>query len=345
MFQSGQYSLGLDVGTNNIKAVELRLDGEQDATVTGYWTHERDPDHSLEEDLTEFRNEHEFATTRVSTAISGRSVLIRYLSVPAKELEEFETDLVGQAEKFIPFDVDQAILDYEILTDLPPEDELDPEKEVRVLVVAAKQDMIEERADVLSSAGFVPDRVEVEALALGNAFDLYLHSQNAFDQERYVGIVDIGVEKSLIHIMKGDQSFFAREIFMGGDDFTSSIASSFSISEEEAEEKKMDPGKDVPQVIKAVRKKLDDLCNEVHLSFDYFETQFDHEVDEIYVTGGGSNVSGLEESMFQTLHKKPNMWDPFEFIPVDLREQSPQDLRKKSSFLAIATGLAIGGTQ
>lgn len=340
MFQTGKYQLGLDIGTQSIKGVEMRFeDGDQ--TATAYGVQKRDPENSLEEDLTAFRKNNDFATKHAATAISGRSVLIRYLTVPAEELEDFETDLKGQAEKFIPFDVEEASLDYETLTDLPEgEEEFDPDQEVRVLVVAAKQSFVEERADLLEDAGFVTDRVEIEALALGNAFDLYLHSQEDFDQNRYVGIIDIGVEKSLIHIMQGDESYFAREIFLGGDDFTTSIATSFGISEEEAEEKKLDPGKDVSELIKAVRKKLDDLCNEIHLSFDYFETQFDDEVDEIYVTGGGSLVPGLEESMFQTLHKKPNIWDPFESIPIDLRDQSLQDLREETSFLAVATGLA-----
>ena len=84
---------------------------------------------------------------------------------------------------------------------------------------------------------------------------------------------------------------------------------------------------------------IDDLGNEIRLSFDYYENQFDREVDEVFLSGGGARLVFLEEALEKIFEKKTTLWNPVEH----LRNSDRVDrdlLEENASQLAIAMGLA-----
>lgn len=339
----GSAQLGLDIGSRYIKAVELTEQGDERYALTGYGIMEVDPELDPAQNVEQFRQRHDFSTDLVSTAVSGRSVIIRYVNMDESEEDQLESELSDQASKYIPFEIEDAIIDYERL----PEETSSPitgEDEMRVLIVAAKEGMVNDHADLVERAGYQPQAVDIDALALGNAFDFYLHNNDEESEGNIVGLVDIGAEKSLVHIMDGSHSQFAREFDIGGDEFTQSIATRKGLSNQEAETMKVEGDEeDQDEIGELVRDKIDDLCHEIHLSFDFFETQFDKEVDEIYVSGGGSFIRGLEGVMEDVFELKPKFWNPFENVDINLNEGSPEQLQDVTRFLSVATGLAWRG--
>ncbi len=339
MFDSVNQMVGLDIGSKYIKGVELKKDGDADVTVKGFGKKKLDPELDLAENLTRFRSDQSFGTDMTCSGLSGRSVITRYLNVSEDELDDFDQALSEKAAEVVPFDIEGANVDYQQLNEPDERTPASGEGEVRVLLVAVKEETINEHADMLEEAGFRPSVVDVDVLALGNAYEFHL-LQNEVGAEGPVGLVDIGAQKTLVHIMQGDQSQFSREFYMGGDEFTSSIANRLGIPEEEAEERKLNASGDNEELEDTVRDKLDDLCHEIHLSFDYFETQFDQPVERIYVSGGGSKIRGLEQMMQNVFNERPVFWDPLENFPMDLSGDTPQELREDSQFLVVATGLA-----
>ncbi len=330
--------LGLDIGSRYIKAVELTEAGDDSYTLTGFGVGKIDPELDPAQNLERFREEHSFSTSLVSSAVSGRSVIIRYVNMPEGEGDQLDTQLSEQASKYIPFEVEDAIIDYERL----PKEVGSPvtaDDEMRVLIVAAKEELVNDHADLIERGGYKPQAVDVDALALGNAFDFYLHNNAEQTQGRIVGLVDIGAEKSLVHIMDQNQSQFAREFDMGGDEFTQRIATRKGISDQEAERMKVEGTAD-EEIDEIVRGKIDDLCHEIHLSFDFFETQFEKEVDEIYVSGGGSFIQGLGDVMKDVFDLEPVFWDPFQNVDVDLNVGSLEELQDMNRLLPVALGLS-----
>ena len=341
----GTSKLGLDIGSRYIKGVELSEEGEDSYKLTGYGVTKIDPELDPAQNIERFREQHSFSTTMVSTAVSGRAVIIRYVNMPEGEEDQLDSQLSEQASKYIPFEIEDAIIDYERL----PQEEQSPvtsDDEMRVLIVAAKEQLVNEHADTVERAGYKPQAVGIDALALGNAFDFFLTNNREEHQGQIVGLVDIGAEKSLVHIMDQDQSQFAREFDMGGDEFTQSIATRKGISNQEAEELKVG-GDDADQdeIAELVQDKIDDLCHEIPLSFDFFETQFDKEVDQIYVSGGGSFIRGLDTVMEDVFDLEPTFWDPFKNLDVDLEVGSLDQLQDATRFLPVATGLAWRGLE
>ena len=84
---------------------------------------------------------------------------------------------------------------------------------------------------------------------------------------------------------------------MGGSDLTNAITRRFGLEPYEAEALKRDPQEQVMEVQDAVSSVMDDLGNEVNLSFDFFENQFEGEVEEVYLSGGSVLLPFLEECM------------------------------------------------
>ncbi len=340
LFGDNNSALGLDIGSRYIKGVELTGDGNEQYAVTGFGIQRIDPEQDLAQNLQAFRDQQNFNTDQVCSGVSGRSVIIRYVTMPEEEEEELETNLDEQASKYIPFEVEGASVDVERLS-IEEDSPVTSDDEIRVLIVAVKKETVDGHADLIEQCGFAPRIVDVDAIALGNAFDFYLQNNEEEQEGDIVGLVDIGAEKSLVHIMDRHDSQFAREFDMGGNEFTQNISTRMGLSTQEAEEKKLsDDEEDRERIADMVKDTIDDLCHEIHLSFDFFETQFDKEVDEIFVSGGGSLIHGLEDVMKDVFGMRPVFWDPFENVELDLQRDSAEELRKSNRFLAIATGLA-----
>ena len=154
-----------------------------------------------------------------------------------------------------------------------------------------------------------------------------------------MALVDIGATKTNINIMKGNTSYFSREVYLAGDDFTEAIARHLRIETVEAEELKRNPQGREPELEDALLPTLDDLANEIHLSFDYFENQFDQEVTDVLLSGGSVRTAGLTSVFERVFDTKVETWDPTENL--DLRGDliDLEELKAAACQLPIAVGL------
>ena len=212
---------------------------------------------------------------------------------------------------------------------------------MRVLLVAVKRALIEDHFSLLTGLGLQPTIIDVDSFAVGNAFELA--RGGAFYEEdagRAIALLDIGANKTNINIFLGGTSYFTREIYLAGDDFTHAIAKRLGIDDESAEMRKREPGDHPEEVMEAVMPTFDDLANEVLLSFDYFENQFDREVEEVFLSGGGARLPGVEEALERTLNRRTHRWDPTEGIEVHDGTVESGLVRENAGQLAVAVGLA-----
>jgi Tfp pilus assembly PilM family ATPase len=85
---------------------------------------------------------------------------------------------------------------------------------------------------------------------------------------------------------------------------------------------------------------MDDLGNEVNLSFDFFENQFEGEVEEVYLSGGSVLLPFLEECLEKIFEKKTRVWNPIEGLKVKSDNVNIDQLHHSAPQLAVALGLA-----
>ena len=169
-----------------------------------------------------------------------------------------------EAEKYIPFDVNDVELDAQKLA---MGKDASGKPEMKVLLVAAKKAVVADHARLLTELGLQPVIVGVDGFALGNAWELGdMVNPGIQEPGRTVALIDVGATKASINILRDNVSCFAREVPMGGQDLTNAIARRLGIEPAQAEALKRDPGDQMLVVQEACGQVLDDLGNEVNLS-------------------------------------------------------------------------------
>jgi type IV pilus assembly protein PilM len=330
--------IGLDVGSKFIKALQLSETNGQ-FKVTEYGVLEIPPQYSIPDAISELVNSKRWKTKRVVSSVSGRFVFVRYINMPLMSNEELVNAAKYELGKYIPVEVDEVLHDSQKLEELPPQE--GGEAEMRVLLVAAKKTFIEEHIQVLRSANLVPQIIDVDSFALGNAYELSgLINAQAIRPGKLVALADIGAAKTNINIMSDTLSFFTREFYKGGDDITDAVSKKLGVEPKEAEMLKRNPGGDLPRVEECIAGVLDDICHDINISIDYFENQYDKKVEEIFITGGSSACIGMQETLEKTVQKPVTKWNPMQYVEADLPADSMQQLTDSGAQCAIALGLA-----
>lgn len=340
MFKKQRSLIGLDIGTNSVKAVELTQYGSE-LVLTAYGQNEIVSEGQKADAVVDLLQGHKFRTRRVVTAVSGKSVIVRYLTMIQMSDDDLRNAIKFEADKYIPFDVDEVVLDAQRLDDPPGARAGLGENEMRVLLVAVKRSLIDDHVQLIQSIGLQPEIIDVDAFALGNAWDLRRATASGVDDDdKVVALLDVGANKTNINVLRSGSSHFTREIYLGGDDLTSAIAKRMGCESHQAEQLKRDPGDHIEAVRDAVLPSIDDLANEIHLSFDYFENQCDRAVDDVLLSGGGAQLKLVEETFEKVFEKRVRHWDPTENLNFDADAVDVEALKKNAAQVAIATGLA-----
>jgi type IV pilus assembly protein PilM len=332
--------VGLDIGSSVVKAIELTQVADE-LKVTGFGHAVIESKDALKDTIADVLRRSGIRTKRVVTAVSGRAVIVRYINMMQMADDELKSALRFEADKYIPFQVDEVVLDCAKLPDFGETTSAQGEKEMKVLLVAVKQTLIDEHLQVIQSLGLVPTVIDVDTFALGNAFELNsLHSPRVEDEEKVIALVDIGSVKTNINIIKNNTSYFSREVYLAGNDFTEAISRRLGTDAAEGEKLKVNPQGKEESIEESILPTLDDLGNEIHLSFDYYENQYDREVDEVFISGGSARIPGLKASFERVFDRRIHFWDPTENLEVKSDRVDVQDMKEHGCQLSVAVGLA-----
>lgn len=338
MFGSGKRILGVDLGSNEVKVLEL-VDTGDGVAVTGFESTRINSPDETRFALKEIMRHGNFKTRRCVTAVSGRSVIVRYVPLLQMSEDDLQRAIRREADKFIPFELDEVVLDCQILEQGNARDDTE-RLEMRVLLVAVKRSLIDEHYAFLQEVGLQPAIVDVDAFALGNCYELRNLNVGFDPGDRVVALIDIGGNKTNINIMRGSTSYFTREVYLAGSDFTEAISRRLGIDLDEAEALKVDPKDRSPEIEECSISTLDDLGNEIQLSFDYFENQYDLEVEDVFVSGGSSRLPGLARAFQATFDREVHFWDPLENFEVRADNIDLKRLKRAGPQLAVSVGLA-----
>jgi type IV pilus assembly protein PilM len=269
----------------------------------------------------------------VVTAVAGQSVIVRYIEIPHMSREELSGAIRFEAEQYIPFELENVELDYEILEEKIPHN---PDK-MRVLLAAAKKDLVKERLSVLEEAGLKPEAMDVDAFALINAFERI----KSIPKEECVALINIGHSITNINILRSGIPYFTRDVFLAGRDITQSLSRKFNLEFNQAEKLKRERGNAAEQDTfnKALNAGLEDLVSEIRLSFDYYENQASEKnIAHAFLTGGTSLMPGLPKFLTEALGVQVEIWNPVKEITLT---NSIKEWENIGPSLAVSVGLAL----
>lgn len=268
---------------------------------------------------------------RVNISLSGPSVIVRYIEMPPMKKEELRSAIKFEGGKYIPFDINEAILDCAIL-DKSPSGNAN-----RVLLVAARKDKVSECMGVFKEAGLDIANIDVDTIAILNAFQrLGLGAK----QDNIYAMINIGSRFSNMNIAVGAYPYFTRDLLWGGSDITTRIKESLRLNISEAEELKRNPGERKAELATVLIPTLEKFISEIRMSFDYFETQFGKNIERLYISGGGAYLFNMRDFLKDNLGTDVVLWNPFEGIKVP-DESGCKEFKNSPGQFAVAMGLAL----
>jgi type IV pilus assembly protein PilM len=341
-------AIGLDIGSHAVKAVEiarksrdkgfdLRALGQAqlapESIVQGAFLNSG----SIVEAIREAIAQGKIRGKDVAASVSGHSVIVKRVHLPQMSREELEGQIQWEAEQYIPFDIQDVNLDYQVLS-RPPKGAAGATMDV--LLVAAKKETIADYTGVIAQAGKVPAIVDVDAFALQNAYEANYGTRDAI-----VALLNIGASAININIVRGDQSLFTRDVPIGGNAYTEALQKDFQIAQESADLLKRGypaDGLDPTQTGPSLQMVTEAVLLEVQKTLDFFRgtTGADH-IDLLMVTGGGAQVSGLVDALQERLGYPVEFLDPFKTVSFDAAKFGVPVLSEAAASATVAVGLAL----
>lgn len=329
--KKSEIAIGVDVGNFAVKVAQISRQ-DQDITLEGfgYCKINQSKLDGVAEAIKSACAEAKLAGRKVNTAINSEGAIVRYLMLPEMNQDDLKRAMEFEVERYVPFDKKDVISDYLILN------EKADTKNMKVLLVAAKRDFVDNRAKILRDFGLDPEVVTIDSIVLKNVFQANYPDKS----EKTIGILNIGAKVSNISIVRDGTSYFMRDVQLGGDSITQLLKEKLDIDIEEAEKMKCSLAAEDKEKFKIIEPVLGNLLNEVYLSFDYYESEFGMAVDEVFVSGGTARLVWLKSFLKENLNREVTVLSVTNTAKVS-PAVSTQRLEIFSSSLAVAFGLAF----
>lgn len=324
---------GLDIGSYSLKVVEIRDAASRPRLVTlGMKKVFGGSKEAVKDAIMALMKESEVSTKSLNISISGPSVVVRFISVPNMMDEELKNAIRFEAEKFIPFNINDYIVDFQILK------KNEQEKRFDILLAAAKKEDVLERVDLVKSCGFSVEVVDIDGFALANSF---LKNFPSLESDKTFALMNIGSALTNLSIIKGNTICLVRDMGIGGNDLNAFISKGLGIDINSVEDIKHSPRERAQEVINCSKGIINNLMDEFRLSCSYYENQCGRSIDAIYVSGGSSEFVGLDGIFEDILGSKPNHWDPIQFLDINSAGIDLERFDKPRGAFAVAAGLAL----
>jgi type IV pilus assembly protein PilM len=345
VFRRAKSLVGLDVGSSAVKAIELKPAGKG-YKVVAFGVEPLPPDaiadgaianrEAVSAAIRRLFDRCRIRTRDVAASLAGNAVIVKKISLPVMTEAELAESIYWEAEQYIPFDIQDVNLDYQVLQ---PRDGAKGGT-MDVLLVAAKNEKITDYTGVIGEAGRQAVVVDVDAFALQNAYEVNYGA----DPEALVVLLNVGASATTINVVSGDQSVFTRDISVGGNAYTDALQKELDLPFAEADALKRGVPhagatyEDARPVLRAV---TENVMLEIQKTFDFFKaTAPSDKVSRIVVSGGASRAEGFSEMLADRFEAPVEPLDPFRAVAFDAAKFGV-DRADVAPSSAVAVGLAL----
>lgn len=232
-FTKPRKAIGLDIGTYAVKAVQLsRSGGRLYVDEVGYARVDRnqlsaDPIIAHASAINEALGQFQLSNALVVSALAGQTVVIRYPRITEADFSGLDEAVEREAANNIPYDLSEVFLDWTLLE----ESDDDGKRQAKVLLVAAKHEVIDSRVGILDAAGVQCGVLGVDSLALADAAE----GCDFLRVGETVAMVNIGLTSVSIHFVKDGISNFIRDVSWGSRELVQALAKEMRIDFDEAD--------------------------------------------------------------------------------------------------------------
>ena len=292
-----QTTVALNLGSQRIslavfetsKSGGLILKGFETDTIIADPAFEASREAQIRVALDEMIDKLNISKSKIRYAIAGQSVFTRFVKLPHLQDDNIEKIVTFEAQQHVPFPINEVVWDYEMI-------ESGDDKEV--VIVAIKEDALDEINDTVTEAGLSTLDVDVAPMALYNA---YRYAYGAPEEPTL--IIDIGAKTSNLLYCEGKR-FFTRSVAIGGASISAAIAKEYNITYPEAEHQKITNGlvalggghtetmdESLAALAMVIRNSLTRLTAEIARTTNYYRSQHaGNQPRKILLAGGGANL-------------------------------------------------------
>ncbi|HEU4935190.1 MAG TPA: type IV pilus assembly protein PilM [Vicinamibacterales bacterium] len=346
MFRRAKSLVGLDIGSSAVKAVELKPAGKA-FKVSAFGSEAVPPDSIVDgaiidggavaDAIRRLFTSGAIKTKDVAASLSGNAVIVKKITLPQMSEGELAESIYWEAEQYIPFDIQDVNLDYQILDKGGD----GGKATMDVLLVAAKKEKIADYTGVIAQAGRSAVVVDVDAFALQNAYEV----NYGIEPGAIVALLNAGASATNINILNGDQSVFTRDISIGGNAYTEALQKELNLPFDLADQLKRGMPvdgvtyEDAKPVLRAV---TENVMLEIQKTFDFFKTTASSDrIDRIMLSGGASRAEGFTEILSDRFDAPVEGLDPFKRVGFDAKKFQIESAAEIAPTAAVAVGLAL----
>ena len=344
IFGKKDHLVGLDIGSSFIKVAEIKVT-EKGYILNKFGMSKIPPGTIVEgrivdvdglaKDIKTLFKSQKIREKNVAISTGGHSVVIKTINTVNKPDKELQETIYSEAEQYIPYDIEDVNIDYQVLG----QSEFSPDQ-VNVLLVAVKKDLVAEYIDLIHQAGLNPKIIDVDTFALQNAYEILPYE----NREKITLLIDVGASKTSLNILKANVSLMMRDNVSGTNQIIEELCDQYDISVDDAilavngESSTM--GQDKIQAISL--KIAQGWCSEICEIVNTFQAGSNEgKVENIILSGGGVFVEGFQESLLSELEADVSIINPFEALTVNEQKFPDSFITKASPMAPIAIGLAL----
>ncbi len=235
--------------------------------------------------LSKFFQENAINYDTCIVSLPGNLVSFRTLTMPFGNVKKIDQTLEFELETVIPFDLEEVLFDYSVLSTSP--------QESKVLVAYVKEADFQRYLGQIQTSGIDPRYVGVDTIDLS-----YLSFPGFLPPEGQYALLDLGHAKSNLVILEGNKIKGMRCLSWGGHQVTQAIAKALNIPYDQAESWKHskghvaagaeDPG---TQAVYAV---VEDLQQQLKQTLFAFYESGEKPIEALYLSGGTSRLLGID---------------------------------------------------
>lgn len=356
IFASKKKFLGVDIGTLNIKIVEMKTGGKMPVLENYgelgivhssgrlFRAFEKETlllsDYDLAKAIRAICDEANIETRDANFSIPDFSSFFTTLSLPAMAKEEISGAIRFEIRPYIPVPLSEITLDWVVT-----EGEVG-KTAAKVLVVAVPNNIINQYKEIARISRLNLRMVEPEVFALVRSLKFIIKSA---DGKNVFALIDIGARSTTCSILDGEVLKISDSFNIGAGAFLESLARTLNMDYNKAEELQIKygliPGSEPYQsdVSRVLTSSFNELIDEIERSFKNFSQAEGKDVTKIILAGGMAFLPGLKEYLSKKLNKEVTIGDPF--VNMSYNPILTEILKKRGPSYSIAVGLALKGLE
>lgn len=337
---SGGSSVGVSIGASSVKVVEIKKRGKsweflkyESAPIEGAISDQREIVNpvAVSQAIRDAWSKAKTGSKEVCSSVAGSGVIIKTLTITVTNMKELNDQVLWEAEQYIPFDINDVAIDFQVLRKLK-------DNQVEVIIVAVKNDFIDQVRNAIEDAGLKMNVLDVEVFALQNCFEMnYDPPMNSA-----VLIADIGAMSMKTIVCAEGIPLFTKDSPYGGMMVTQEILNGLKLATQGDAEALKVSGNLPQEVAEIVNRTSHTLGAELKKSIDFYSaSSVGPPVSAVYLSGGASLAPGLVETVAEYVGLPVEYLNPFERVRPKGKNFTPEYLASISAEVVVPMGLAM----